>query len=249
MNRRTPDCTSEWGVPDWREETPYRYICGLSADLQRWEFLRRCHSYRRDWNSGNSRCDVEFGLREFVDPKLRGDQLPAAFRFDDSARLGEVPEWYQWGPEDISALNIDETARRVGLEYVAWSEAGFLFLAFDPGRSIDEQLSRARKTLLSAKPKPAPSRGGAERRNIHTLHNRDTIALLRVLDAYNEFGITELVGGTYRTKQDIGTKVFSGSMNDEDINSKVVDRAYVRALRRAMVTGRVADRAENPKKK
>jgi hypothetical protein len=86
-------------VPDWREKTAYTYVNALGQHQRRWEFLRRLDYYRSAWDTGDFASDLDFGLRAMYSPFVRGDQLPADFKFIDCSITGTVLDFERFHAE------------------------------------------------------------------------------------------------------------------------------------------------------
>jgi hypothetical protein len=217
------DYRSQWGVPDWRNDTLYEYTNhnhsnSLKNDQLRWEFVRRLQDYREDWKNPDTYW-AKFFLIEPINPSLRGDQLEGkSVLFADSILRGGIltsalPRYiFNEDRDGISFLEL------IGKTILQLENDGFIFIGFNPALPESPQITRAADILTQA------------RRNALHILEKDEITqrqipiehpsqLLRVLDAYNENVLPLDIGQTIYllTGDDAEVKAHARSVGSERI--------------------------------
>jgi hypothetical protein len=217
----------KWNVPSWEKPEEYEYIKSLKGDRLRWEFFRRHERYRK-LSEKKPRPRAHFLLGDFIDPAMRGDELPENFLFADSLRRGGglalIPPpmkslLFRKGEADPLAPQ-GKIDAYYGAQLRDLQEDYYLVLAFDPLRPITDQIKRATENIKNAHneikheiPEILPPRGGKR-----TIKLKDAVKLLRVLDADWE-GVSD---------KDIGYKIYN--CKDYDAAAATGNQHLKRAL-------------------
>jgi hypothetical protein len=166
---------TEWGVPDWRDETAYPRPDQISDKLWRWEFIRRMQDYRKAWDIA-SKAEYEIlcrmaekrqgdkarirrpddlyfsvSLEAFSSPEKYHDLIKYEIQPFPNPRI-RIPRVFEEGPSIIHFSDEDggyfalKPSDKHRVERVS-IRAGWTMIQFDLTEPIDKQLHRASNRL------------------------------------------------------------------------------------------------------
>jgi hypothetical protein len=150
------DYRKKWNVPDWAEEQEYNYVKDLKDDRLRWEFLRRDEKYRQ---MSERKPRAHFILGNYIQPNIRGNELPENFLFADSKRQGgglalilpPVKSLFFKKEEPDPQAPQGPIDAYFGAQIRELWEMGYVIVALDPLRPFDPQKNAAQKLYKEAR--------------------------------------------------------------------------------------------------